>query len=171
MAAETLTNDPVQSGPAHGLFGNVKVKHFSVEFNSDAKEDGDIWVLGQLPKNAMVIGCWVATDDLDTGTEALDVDVGWAANTGGSATYTDPDTGVVYTNAGASADPDGFCNCGVLTGDGLAEVYNAGVNFRQGVFPSPLYFSEKTTVQLEANAAAGTQAAGTFGVYVFYYML
>jgi hypothetical protein len=171
MAAETLTNDPLQSGPAHGLFGNVKAKYFSVAMNSDAKEDGDIWVMGQLPKNSMVIGGWIATDDLDTGTEALDVDVGWAANTGASATYTDPDTGIVYTNAGATADPDGLCDCGVLTGDGVAGAYQAGVNFRQFVLPKPLFFSEKTTLQLEANAAAGTQAAGTFGVYVLYYML
>ena len=39
------------------------------------------------------------------------------------------------------------------------------------VLPDPLYFSAETMVQLEANAAAGTFAAGTFGVYLMYRML
>lgn len=170
MAAETLTNTFLPMGATHGLAKNLKVHYLTASIASAAIEDGDIWVMGYMPPNSMVVGGWMATTDLDTGTEALDIDVGWAA-AGASDTYTDPENGLTYTNAAASADPDGLCNVGVMTGDGVSEVYNAGKNFRWLTFEKPLFFSAKTTIQIEANAAAGTQAAGTFGVYLLYYAL
>lgn len=170
MTAETLSNDPLTTGATHGLSHTLKVWHRKYEIAANV-EDGDIFELGYLPKNAVVCGGWVAADDIDTGTEALDIDVGWAANGGGSATYTDAETGVTYTNAGANASPSGLANVGVMTGDGSAEIYQAGVSYRAMVFPDPLWFSEKTKVQLEANAAANAFAAGTFGVYILYYVL
>lgn len=169
MTAKTLTNSLMTVGATHGLAKNVKLWHRKYEIAAQV-EDGDIFELGYIPKNSMVVGGWIAVDDIDTGTEAIDIDVGWAA-AGSSDTYTDPDTGVTYTNSAASASATGLCNTGVLTGDGSGEVYAAGTSFRWMVFPDPLYFSEQTKIQLEANAAAGTFAAGTFGVYLLYYCL
>lgn len=168
MVAETLSNTPLSVGAAHGLAKNVKVWHRKYEIAANV-EDGDIFKLGYLPKNSMVIGSVLSADDIDTGTEALDLDAGWAANSGGSATYYDSDTGVTYTNSGASASASGLINSGVLTGDGLAESHTG--NQRIQFYPDPLFFSEKTMIQLEANAAAGTFAAGTAGLYLFYYVL
>lgn len=169
MAAETLSNSPLTVGPGIGLAGNAKIWHRKYEIAADV-EDGDIFELGKLPANCLVCGGWIAVDDIDTGTEAIDIDVGWAA-AGASETYTDSQTGVTYTNSGASASAAGLCNTGVLSGDGSTEVYAAGKTFRWMVLPDPLYFSAETMVQLEANAAAGTFAAGTFGVYLIYKML
>jgi hypothetical protein len=117
-----------------------------------------------------VVGGCIAADDIDTGTETLDLDVGWAANGGGAATFYDSKTGLTLTNSGENASVAGFCNGGVFTGDGSAEVYNAGVNYRALVFPMPLYFSEKTMVQVEANAASHGGHTGTFGIYIDYIM-
>ena len=63
----------------------------------------------RVPAGATVIGGFIQIDDLDTGTEELDIDFGWAAN------GTD------------SADPDGFGNLGVLTGDVSVHLPVAGI--------------------------------------------
>jgi hypothetical protein len=168
MAAETLTNALMTVGPTHGLAGNLKVWHRKYEIAANV-EDGDIFELGYIPGRIMVCGSALACDDMDTGTEALDMDVGWAANGDGSTTYTDPETGVTYTNAAASAVVAGLHNAGVLTGDGLAESHTG--NLRVQFYTEPLYFSAKTKIQIEANVAAATFAAGGAGVYIFYYAL
>lgn len=168
MVAETLTASPLPVGAGHGLSKNLKIFYNKYEIPAQV-EDGDIFELGYLPKNVMVCGCVFVADDIDTGTEALDMDVGWAANGGGSATYTDPETGHTYTNSGASASAAGFSNAGVLTGDGLAELHTG--NQRVQFYVDPLYFSEKTMVQIEANAAANAFAAGGAAVYLIYYAL
>jgi hypothetical protein len=168
MAAETLTNAIMTVGAAHGLSKNLKVWHRKYEIAANV-EDGDIFELGFLPGNVMVCGSVFVCDDIDTGTEALDMDLGWAANGGGSATYTDSETGVTYTNSGASASPTGFSNAGVLTGDGLAESHTG--NVRVQFYPDPLFFSAKTKVQIEANAPANAFTAGTAGAYILYYAL
>lgn len=168
MAAETLTNAVMSVGAGHGLAKNLKIWHRKYEIAANV-EDGDIFELGYIPARTMVCGCVFVCDDIDTGTEALDMDVGWAANGGGSATYTDPDTNVTYTNSGATASATGFSNAGVLTGDGIAELHTG--NQRIQFYPDPLYFSEETKVQIEANVAANAFTAGTAAVYLIYYVL
>jgi len=172
MTAETLTRSPLIVAPAGGLGGDLKRQYFGYELAA-AVEDGDIFELGYLPKNCLVVGGRLATDDIDTDAETaeLDIDVGWAANGGGSATWTDPNTGITFTNSGANASATGICNVGVLSGDGIAQVYQAGVNYRAFVFPVPLFFSERTMIQAEANAAAGDGDVGTFGFYLDYIMI
>lgn len=169
MVAETLTRSPLVISPTHGYAGILKRQYFNYEIAANV-EDGDIFELGYLPARSLVMGGFIATDDLDTGTEAMDVDLGWAAAGSSADTWTDPNSGIVYTNAAASASAAGLCNVGVMTGDGTAEVYQAGVNYRAIVLPIPLWFSTKTLIQLEANAAAGTGGTGTFGVYIDYVM-
>jgi hypothetical protein len=111
----------------------------------------DIFKLCKIPAGAVVLGGYLWTSDLDTGTEALDIDVGWA------------DNGVEV------ADPDGLVNSGVLAGDAVTDVVAAGANLRH--FPmtgGPLTFSKNTTIQAVFNAPAATFAAGTIFVVVQY---
>lgn len=115
--------------------------------------DGDIYQMCRLPANARVIDGFVRADDLDTGTEALDIDIGWAAN------------GV------DAADPDGFGNLGVWTGDAVTGIKPETMNYYpfNGVLKDgPKLFSAETIIQLEANAAAGTGGTGTVYVGVYY---
>lgn len=154
----------------HGLAGTVKAAFGNYAVTGNVA-DGDIFQMCKLPKNSLVIGGVFYAGDLDTGTETLDLDVGYTANGGGSATFTDAN-GETWTNAASSASATGFVNSGVLTGDAVVDLLAAGSNMRP--FPmatGPLYFSEETLVQVEANAAAATFAAGTISVVVYYIVL
>jgi hypothetical protein len=111
----------------------------------------DIFQLCKIPKGAVVLGGYFWTSDLDTGTEALDIDVGWA------------------DNGAEAADPDGLVNSGVLAGDAVTDVLASGANYR--AFPmtaGPLTFTRNTTIQAVFNVAAATFAAGTIFVVVQY---
>ena len=121
-------------------------------------EDGDIFEMCRIPGGSTIVGGWVLADDLDTGTEALDMDVGWAAN-GGSGTYD-------------SADPDGLGNLGVWTGDAITGIKPEvgtyipfGGVMLNGDLPT---FTRETVIQVEANVAAATFAAGALSVVVLY---
>lgn len=161
MAAETLTATrgaatfPV-AAPA--VAGVLCCAYGVYEKDANAFEDGDIFEMCRIPKGATVVGGWFYADDMDTGTETLDIDIGWAAN------------GV------DAADPDGFGNLGVLTGDafaagnvspvaGLAYPFT-GVLMTDG----PKTFGAETVIQLEANAASNAGHTGTMSVVVYYVM-
>ena len=173
MAAETLTALQASSDVSpfgHGLAGTVKAAFgkYAVAANL---EDGDIFEMCKLPKNSLVLGGAFYSGDLDTGTETLDMDVGYNANGGGSATLITSD-GTTWTNAAATASATGFVNSGVLTGDAITDLIAAGSNIR--IFPmttGPMFFSEETKILVEANAASATFAAGTIYVCVFYIVL
>lgn len=174
MAAETLTAnqaaDAVQpqkhsfAGVCHTAFGK-----YSIAANV---EDGDIFEMCKLPKGALVVGGAFWATDLDDGSEAIDMDVGWADNGGSGATITVSD-GTEYTNGGGNdSDADGFVNSGVLTGDVITDLVAAGQNYRPFVMSGgPIYFSEETKVQVEANAAANSFVAGTIYVRVDYVVI
>ncbi len=162
MAAETLTGVRAKSNfPAnshgYGAAGYLVWGTYAVAADT---EDGDIFEMCKTPAGFLCLGGWLSAADLDTGTEAIDLDLGWAANGDGSETWKSP-WGTEYTNAAASADPDGLGNFGVWTGDAITDLVAAGQNYRPIVLPAPLWFSGVTTIQLEANAAAGTFAAGS----------
>ena len=163
MVAETLTSSraaasfPVFESVGSGLlccaYGTYEV--------AANVEDGDIFEMCKVPGGATIVGGYFYADEMDTNaTETLDLDVGWAAN-GGSGTYD-------------SADPDGLGNLGVLTGDAFAAgnvspivglMYPLSGHFANGDLPT---FTKETTIQVEANAAAATFAAGAISVVVFY---
>ena len=162
MAAETLTTTrgaatfPVFKASGSGI---VCAAYGTYEIAANV-EDGDIFEMCRLPAGAVVVGGMLYGDDLDTGTEALDMDVGWAAN-GGSGTYD-------------SADPDGLGNLGVLTGDAFAAgnvspvaglMYPLSGVLAGGDLPT---FTAETTIQIEANAAAATGGTGTVSLVVYY---
>ena len=123
---------------------------------------GDTYELCKVPAGAVILGGKFYCDDLDTGTEELNLDVGWKAN-GGSGTY---DT----------VDADGLADLGVLTGDSSASTFNlatatglvynmAGPHFGAGDFPT---FTNETVIQVTCVAAAKVFAAGAMSVYVLY---
>ena len=120
----------------------------------------DTYELCKVPAGAVIIFGMFYCDDLDEGTEVMNLDVGWKAN-GGSGTYD-------------SVDADGLGDLGVLLGDvaapNLAQavglVYNlAGPIFGNGDFPS---FTRETVIQVTAVVAANSFAAGAMSVFVCY---
>lgn len=162
MVAETLTSTRAGTGfpvASYAGAGVLQVAHGTYAIAANV-EDGDIFEMCKVPAGATVVGGFFYGADLDTGTETLDMDIGWAAN-GGSGTYD-------------SADPDGLGNLGVLTGDAFAAgnvspvaglIYPLSGLFATGVLPT---FTKETTLQVEANAAAATFAAGSISLVVFY---
>jgi hypothetical protein len=135
---------------SHGLGGTLRVAYGSYAVAANV-EDGDIFELCRLPAGAVVVGGAFYAGDLDTGTEAVDIDLGWAAN------------GV------EAADPDGFVNAGVLSGDAITDLLAAGSNYRPFPMTSGVQsFSAETVVQAEANVAAATFAAGTITAVIYY---
>lgn len=128
--------------------------------------DGDIYELCWTPpKFLMFWGMW-SLADIDTGTEALDIDLGWAANGGTSGDTARSMDGTEWTDVGYQADPDGLSNAGVLTGDAVANLTAAGASARLILPGQPLYFHSKTLIQAEANAAANAFTAGYMNVWL-----
>lgn len=122
---------------------------------ASAPSAADIIEMCKLPAGATVIGGYLQAADLDTNaTETLDLDCGWAAN---------------GTDA---ADPDGFGNFGVLTGDAVAEFRPVAgimlpfVNIIQDAGFKTL--AAETKVIVTVTAAAATLTAGYLKVVVFF---
>jgi hypothetical protein len=167
MTATAHSEDKI--GPHSGLAGTVKCLPLTVSFDDAALTDETPYVIGTLPGHVLVIGAELIADDLDTGTEAIELDFGWAAN-GAEQTdgYTDP-AGPTYTNAGYQASQTGFVDSGVLTGDANTSIgLAAGLNWRRPFFPKPLYFKRATDVVMHVEAIADTQAAGDATLYLYY---
>ncbi|MFO1126464.1 MAG: hypothetical protein U1E25_15060 [Methylocystis sp.] len=116
--------------------------------------------LCRLPAGAVVLGGWIMGDDLDTGTEALDFDIGWAAN------------GVEVAN------PDGFGNFGVVTGDAFSAgnlSMSAGINYWLPAVTGsvladtgPQAFTNETIITMTINAAANAGGTGTISIVLLY---
>lgn len=161
MVAETLTStQAADSAPVYKTGGNTVQAAWGTYTIGAVVEDGDIFEMCKVPGGARLIGGFFYGADIDTGTETLDMDIGWAAN-GGSGTY---DT----------ADPDGLGNLGVLTGDAFAAGNLSNVAgllypllglFTTGVLP---YFTRETMIQVEANAASHAGHTGTISLVVLY---
>lgn len=159
MAAETLTADQAASTfgvPAGGPKGALLIQYGTYEVAANV-EDGDIFEMHYVPPGAVVHSGELRADDLDTGTEVLDGDVGWAAN------------------ESDSADPDGLLNGGVWLGDAVT-----GVRAEAGVWlpyngtlmtAGPKAFAlagGKTMIQVEFNVAANSFSAGTLTAWTYY---
>lgn len=140
MAAATLGNVRSVVGFPQGGAGSafdVKAAYATIPIDS-ASEAGDIWQLFRLPTGATVIGGWIQCIDGDSGIEALDIDLGWAAT------------------ADEVADPDGFGNNGVWIGQKNVAIGNwipfTGVLSTAGVKT----FTAEALIQLTTVAAAAT---------------
>lgn len=156
MAIGTVTADQAATGKpvhGHGFGGNVKVAWGTYDIAA-ATADGDIIKLCRVPAGATVIGGHIIGEDIDTGTETWDADFGWAAN------------------GDEIADPDGFGNFGVISGDATdgneAGIYRVlgGVLRTDG----PKTFNAETVLQLEVNAAANAGGTGRVTAVVYYTM-
>jgi hypothetical protein len=114
----------------------------------------DLIQLCRLPRGAVVLGGFFRAEDLDSnGTETIDIDIGWAAN------------GV------ESADPDGFGNFGVRSGDAVTDYLPEGGTLLplNGVLANAFQtFSAETIVQATVIAQSATFATGTISVVVLY---
>lgn len=148
MAASTA---PVPSKPVPAGVLGVAWGYYNI---ATALSAADIINICKLPAGATVIGGFLQAADIDTGTETLDLDVGWLGN------GTD------------SADPDGFGNFGVLSGDAVAEfkpvagIYNPLVNVIQdSAFKT---FAAETTVTVTITAAANMGGTGYIKVVLWF---
>lgn len=136
-----------------GGAGNLKVAWgtYEIAVNPTA---ADIIQMCRVPKGATVVGGWVMGDDFDTGTEAMDIDLGWQAN---------------GTDA---ADPDGFGNFGVWTGDVITDLIPVAGHWKplQGVLlaDGPKTFAAETVIAATVNTAANATGTGTLSVVVLY---
>lgn len=110
----------------------------------------------RVPAGAVVVGGYWSATDLDTnGTEEIDIDIGWAAN--GSDV----------------ADPDGFGNNDVLTGDVSVHLPVAGIYIPfQGVLRTagPVTFAKETVLQAVINVDAATGGTGQSTMVAYYYV-
>jgi hypothetical protein len=174
MVAETLTANRAKAAIqafGHGISGNLKCAYGSYPVLVAALEAADIFEMCWLPARALVVGGVLYVDDLDTGTETVDIDLGWAANGAGTVNYTAAD-GTVYANAGSALDADGFVNSGVLTGDAITDLLAAGTNIR--LFPMLggfRFFAAPTKVQATVVATQATPQAGNMHCAVLYVVL
>lgn len=155
----------------HGLHMNVKAA-FGKYTYSAAPSANDLANMFKLPKNCLVLWGFMATDDIDTGTEALEIDVGFTANGGGAATLKTSDGTTWTNNNDGSASATAFIDSGVLTGDTVTDLM-AGMNWRpfQGIKTGPMFFSEETVCQAKITAAANSGGTGTVYVCAFYVVL
>ena len=151
----TLTSDqaastfPVAGAAARGVC-QVAVGRYTLAANPS---QNDIIQFCKVPAGATVFGGWLQGADIDTGTEAFDLDIGYAAN------------GV------ESADTDAFGNFGVITGDVSVHLPVAGIFLPfANVIQSAGYvtFSAETTIIGTVNAAANSGGTGNLQVVVFY---
>ncbi len=140
-ADQAASTFPVTAHPGHLNFA------YGVYEIASALAQNDVIEMCKLPSGAKVVDGFVRADDIDTGTEALDIDVG------------------------ISSDTDAFGNLGVWTGDATTDVKPETMNaFRfNGVLKDgPLTMSAETKVQLLCNAAANAGGTGTVFVGVYY---
>ena len=155
----TLTGTRAVSTFPVGGAGQANVLHvawgtYTLATNPTAN---DVIEFCKVPKGATVIGGFFQGADIDTGTEALDIDIGWAAN----------GTDV--------ADTDGFGNLGTLDGDAVsmfrpvAGIYYPFTNIIQDSgFKT---FAAETTIIGTVNTAANAGGTGLLKVVVYYVML
>lgn len=147
-AARAAATFPVAAG---GSAGQVLAAWGTYDIAA-ATADGDIIQMCRVPKGATVLGGWLIGEDIDTGTETWDADFGWAAN------------------GDEIADPDGFGNMGVITGDAVGSA-EAGIFCPLGGVlrtDGPKTFNAETLLQVEVNAAANAGGTGRITAVVFY---
>jgi len=142
----------IGSGVVQAAYGVTEIA------SGNLLEANDIIKFCKVPAGATIIGGWIYGDDIDTGTETLDIDIGWAAN-GGTGTWD-------------AVDTDGFGNLGTITGDAITDLKPvAGIIYPlQGLLlaDGPITFTRETTITAIVNTAAAGGAVGTLSMVVFY---
>lgn len=129
-----------------GSAANLNVAWGTYEIATALSADDTITFF-ELPAGATVVGGYLMGDDLDTGIEALEIDIG------------------------DSGDTDRFLNSGVLTGDAVT-----GIKPEAGIWlpvfgtlkDGPHTYSSATDVIGTVVAAATTGGTGTITLVLFY---
>ncbi len=152
----TLTGSRGGANFPRGGFGegaNLKVAYGSYTLAANPTQN-DVIEFCWLPKNAVVLGGWVQAKDIDTGTEALDIDIGWAAN------------------GSDAADTDGLGNFGIWSGDAVTDLRpEVGIFYWLGgvlLTTGPQKFAADTKITGLVNAAAQAGGTGIITVVVLY---
>lgn len=154
MAIGTVESAQVASGKpvaGHGWGGNLKVAYGTYNIGS-AVAQNDVIKMCRTPRDAVILDVAIYGQDIDTGTEALDFDAGYAAN---GVDVADTDAWGVFVN---------------VTGDGLGND-TVGVRlFGNGVLASggPKQLSAETVHQIIFNAAANAGGTGRLTMLVYY---
>lgn len=152
----TLTATRAAAGvpvAGHGFAGNLKVAYgvYTLAANPTI---ADIIQFCRVPKGATVLGGYLMGADIDTGTETFDMDIGWEAN------------------GDEIADPDGFGNFGVISGDVITELIPVAGIYRplQGVLltAGPKTFNAETIISGTVIAAANAGGTGVLSLVVFF---
>ena len=107
----------------------------------------DVIEFCKVPAGAVIIDGFIRGDDIDTGTETLDIDIG------------------------TSSDADAFGNLGVITGDAVTGVkpeVQIWMPLNGTLKDGPVSVTAETTIQGTVNAAAATGGTGTLYVGVYY---
>lgn len=149
-ADRALSTFPVYKGSANQLC--VAWGKYTLTANPTA---ADIVQFLRLPAGSVVVGGELRGEDIDTGIEALDIDIGWP------------------TNGVETADPDGFGNFGVITGDAVTEWKPEVSIFMplNGTLKSgPVSFTRETIIQGVVNAPANAGGTGVLWLRVDYYV-
>lgn len=143
----TYQSTQAASGRAHKpLIGSPGVITAGAIFEIDtALAINDVVEMLRIPPCTVLDGYLRATD-IDTGTETLDIDWGWAAN------------------GAEAADADGFGNLGIWTGDSNNDFAMGNVYWTAG----PKTFTRETVIQLDVNAAAAAGGTGTIWMKLNY---
>ena len=152
-ASRAASTFPVGGYAGAGVL-NVAYGSYTLATNPTA---ADVIQFCKLPAGAVVIGGLLRGEDLDTGTEELDIDIGWAANGG--------------TGVGATADPDGFGNFGVITGDAVTELkpeVSIYLPLNGTLKSGPVSFDAETMIQGVVNVDAATGGTGVIWLQVYY---
>lgn len=139
MAGETTRADGYTDTAYKGGAKELCILDASHEVTTGELELADVIQFGHVPKGAIYVGGYIATDDLDSnGTPLLDLVVG--------------DT----------TDPDGLMGTGTV---GQA----AGRSFFTGTdITNARTTTQEEIVSVTVNAAAATAAAGTIRLVVYY---
>jgi hypothetical protein len=151
-ATRAASTFPVAAGQGAG---NLRVAYGTYTLTA-VLTAADIIEFCRVPAGATVIGGWVQAKDIDTGTETLDIDIGWAAN------------------GTESLDADGFGNFGVWSGDAITDLRpEVGIYYPLGgvLFATgPQAFTNETIIQGTYNAASNGGHTGQITVVVLYVM-
>lgn len=135
-----------QLAPQGGSSANLNTAWGTYEFTANPA-DADTVTFFELPAGATVITGWLMGDDLDTGIEALDIDVG------------DAD------------DADRFGNFGVITGDAVTGTKpEAGILLQLfgTLKDGPHTYTSATKVVATINTNAATGGTGTLSLILLY---
>ena len=145
-SADFPSFNPNGSGILCRSFGTIQISANPV--------DSDIYQMCRVPKDSIVTGGWFRLADIDTGTETLEMDIGWA------------DNGVDDGNS------IGLGVFGILTGDAVTGYKPelgtimpfGGVLISDGTKT----FGAETIIQVKTDTTAATFVSGQITVLVDY---